>query len=191
MAHPLVQTIPQQSQGIQQGIASGAQSIKNNLEQVGNQMGQVGNQMGQVGNKVGSSIKNITSGLVHNKHVSGYLEFLQKFNVFGLGLGFICATALNKIVETFSKDVLMPSIEPFLRRLTGGKGGDKMKIKLGPVHIQLADFINAVVQFVVITLFVFIVIVAVGAKAEPPQTKVDLITIPWENIAKHVQGVKP
>jgi len=112
--------------------------------------------------------------------VSEFKAFAMKGNVVDLAVAVIIGGAFGKIVDSLVKDIVMPIIG----QLVGGVDFKELYINLGNTAyatLELAEkagaplikygvFINAVVNFVIIALAIFVAIKAMSKlqKAAPP-----------------------
>jgi large conductance mechanosensitive channel len=115
-----------------------------------------------------------------------FKEFAMKGNMVDMAVGIIIGAAFGKIVSSLVSDVLMPPIGKML----GGADFSNLFINLsegsypsvaaakaaGAVTINYGVFLNAVIDFVIIALVLFLVVKAMNTmkKAEappPPATK--------------------
>jgi large conductance mechanosensitive channel len=113
------------------------------------------------------------------KHAFGFVDEFKKFmfkgNLIDMAVGVIIGGAFGKIVESLVKNVIMPFVGAVT---TGGTGevGDIFKSwssKVNGVDIPWGSFVGDFINFVILGLVIFIVIVKfVGAiaksKAEAP-----------------------
>lgn len=112
--------------------------------------------------------------------INEFKAFAMKGNVVDLAVAVIIGGAFGKIVESLVKDIVMPIIG----QLVGGVDFKELYINLGNTAyttLELAEkagaplikyglFINAVVNFVIIALAIFVAIKAMSKlqKAAPP-----------------------
>ena len=112
--------------------------------------------------------------------ISEFKAFAMKGNVVDLAVAVIIGGAFGKIVDSLVKDIVMPVIG----QLVGGVDFKELYINLGSTAyatLELAEkagaplikygvFINAVVNFVIIALAIFVAIKAMSKlqKAAPP-----------------------
>jgi large conductance mechanosensitive channel len=104
--------------------------------------------------------------------VSEFIEFLRKTNALALAVAVIIGAAIGKVVSSVVGDLLMPVVGLFVG------GGDwrawTIPLKTAPDGKVLAalgagSFLGAVVDFVIIALFVFLVTKALlREKPAPP-----------------------
>jgi len=97
-----------------------------------------------------------------------FKEFAMKGNVIDLAVGVVIGAAFGKIVSSLVTDVIMPP----LGFLTGGidfkdlkifiKHGDPAK-KIADVSINYGNFINIVIEFLIIAFAIFLVVKAINA----------------------------
>ncbi|MEF3691738.1 MAG: large-conductance mechanosensitive channel protein MscL [Candidatus Moraniibacteriota bacterium] len=90
-----------------------------------------------------------------------FKQFAMKGNVVDLAVGVVIGTAFGKIVSSFVSDIIMPP----LGVLTGGVDFSKLAwtlkvaTKTAPaITMNYGMFINAVVDFLIISFSIFIVI---------------------------------
>ena len=83
-----------------------------------------------------------------------FMDFLNKYGVIGLAIGFIVGGAAGALVSALVSDIFMPIITFFL------PGGDwrAASIPIGSQFIKYGDFIGVLINFIVIALIVFILI---------------------------------
>ena len=110
------------------------------------------------------------------KTLKEFKEFALKGNVLDLAVGVIIGGAFGKIVTSLVNDILMP----LLSLLTGGVNFSDMKYVLTPQSGNMAEvafaygsFIQAVIDFLIIALsvFLFIKLISIRKKkqeAAPP-----------------------
>jgi large conductance mechanosensitive channel len=100
--------------------------------------------------------------------VKEFKEFISKGNVVDLAVGVIIGAAFGKIITSLVDDVLMPPIG----FLTGGVDfADKKLVlitadavnKVEEVAIRYGNFINTVIQFLIVSLCIFAVIKAINS----------------------------
>ena len=116
--------------------------------------------------------------------VSEFKEFIAKGNVLDLAVGVVIGGAFGKIVSSLVDKIIMPLVG----LLTGGVDFSKWSITLKDAVVDAAgkettpalvlgfgDFINAIIQFLIIAFVIFLVIKAYNrtrapaADAPPPE----------------------
>lgn len=100
--------------------------------------------------------------------VKEFREFAMRGNVVDLAVGVIIGAAFGKIVTSLVNDVIMPPIG----YLTGGidfknlkifiKHGDPAK-KIADVTINYGNFINTVIEFLIIAFCIFLMVKAINS----------------------------
>ncbi|HUX44782.1 MAG TPA: large conductance mechanosensitive channel protein MscL [Terracidiphilus sp.] len=112
--------------------------------------------------------------------LKGFRDFILRGNVVELAVAVILGTAFNAIVGSMVKDVLNPLIAATI----GQPDFSAVVLHLGKGVIQIGNFLNAVVAFLIVAGVVYFAIVlpmnAVSARIkrrqppapEPPPTKV-------------------
>lgn len=81
-----------------------------------------------------------------------FIEFLNKYGVLGLAIGFIIGGAAGALVSALVGDLLMPVITLFL------PGGDwkTAYIPIGTQQIKYGDFFGVLINFIIIAFIVFL-----------------------------------
>ena len=109
-----------------------------------------------------------------------FKEFAMRGNVVDLAVGVVIGAAFGKIVTSLVSDVIMPPIG----YLTGGidfsdmkvilKHGDAAK-KIADVSLNYGNFINAIVQFLIVAFCIFMVVKGINSlkKEEAPAPAAD------------------
>ncbi|MDB4902645.1 MAG: mechanosensitive ion channel protein MscL [Mucilaginibacter sp.] len=107
--------------------------------------------------------------------IKEFKEFAMRGNVVDLAVGVIIGAAFGKIVTSLVADVIMPPIG----YITGGVDFAEKKIVLRPADpankvletaIHYGNFINAIIQFLIIAFCIFLVVKAINSlkrKEEP------------------------
>ena len=105
-----------------------------------------------------------------------FKAFIMRGNVVDLAVGVVIGAAFGAIVTSLVKDVIMPPIG----YITGGVDFSDKKIVLkeaDPAHkvletsLHYGNFINAIIQFLIIAFCIFIVVKAINSlkkQEEPP-----------------------
>ncbi len=83
-----------------------------------------------------------------------FKEFALRGNVIDLAVGVIIGAAFGKIVTAFVNDIIMPIIGLFL----GGLDLTGLVFKFGNAVIKWGDFIQAVIDFLIIAFIVFLMV---------------------------------
>lgn len=88
------------------------------------------------------------------KTLSEFKEFISKGNVVDLAVGVVIGSAFGKIITSVVGDILMPIIGI----LIGGIDFTGLEVKVGEATITYGNFIQNVIDFLIIATFIFIVI---------------------------------
>jgi large conductance mechanosensitive channel len=125
----------------------------------------------------------------HMAIIKEFKEFAMRGNVVDLAVGVIIGAAFGKIVTSLVADVIMPPIG----YITGGVDFADKKIVLraaDPAHkilenaIHYGNFINTVIQFLIVAFCIFMVVKAINSlkkeevpapAADPVPTKEELL----------------
>jgi large conductance mechanosensitive channel len=111
--------------------------------------------------------------------IKEFKEFAMRGNVVDLAVGVIIGAAFGKIVTSLVNDIIMPPIG----YLTGGvdfkslkiiiKHGDPLK-KIADVSINYGNFINTVIEFLIVAFCIFMVVKAINSMKKP----VEVVVVP-------------
>lgn len=82
-----------------------------------------------------------------------FAKFLKEFNVVSLAVGFVMGTASTALVNSLVRDVLMPLAAP----LTAAGSLKEAMLRIGPFMIAYGSFLEALVNFIILTLIIFVV----------------------------------
>ena len=109
--------------------------------------------------------------------ISEFKEFIAKGNVIDLAVGVVIGAAFGKIVGTLVDKVVMPPIG----LLIGGVDFSRLGIVLKEASVDAAgkevpavvlaygEFINAVIQFLIIAFAIFLVVKAINRMRKPAE----------------------
>ena len=111
--------------------------------------------------------------------MSEFKQFAMKGNVIDMAVGIIIGAAFGKIVSSFVGDLVMPVVG----MAVGGVNFTDLSVSLGtspagePVLVKYGAFLQAVFDFLIIALAIFMAIKAVNklrAPAAAPATPADV-----------------
>jgi large conductance mechanosensitive channel len=88
-----------------------------------------------------------------------FKDFAVKGNVMDLAVGVVLGAAFNAIVGAVVDNIIMPIVG----MITGGINFDSLSIKVGAAELKYGTAIGALVKFIVVALFLFIVVRAMNA----------------------------
>ena len=103
-----------------------------------------------------------------------FKEFAMKGNVIDLAIGIVIGAAFGAIVGAVVDNILMPVVG----MITGGINFDTLSVKVGDAELKYGVAISALVKFIAIAFFLFLIVKAVNkmkkeappAPAEPSST---------------------
>lgn len=115
--------------------------------------------------------------------IKEFKEFISKGNVVDLAVGVIIGAAFGKIITSLVDDVLMP---PLGFILGGVDFSDKKLVlisadalnKVEEVAIRYGNFINAVIQFLIVAFCIFAVIKAINSLKRKEQAIPEAAPVP-------------
>ena len=92
-----------------------------------------------------------------------FKKFITRGNVLDMAVGVVVGSAFTAIVNSLVKDIL----NPIIGIVTGGIDFSELKIVLKPATEEVAElairygvFINAIIQFILIALVLFVIVKA-------------------------------
>lgn len=85
-----------------------------------------------------------------------FKKFIAQGNVLDLAIGVIIAGAFGKITASLVDDIIMPVVGIFL----GGVDFSKLAVTVGDANIKYGNFIQVIVNFLIIAWVVFMIIKA-------------------------------
>lgn len=97
--------------------------------------------------------------------ISGFMDFVRKQGVVGLGVGLVLGGAVAKLVTSFVNDV----VQPLLGLLLGATGSLKdAYVMVGPAKVMWGNFVGSLIDFMIVALIVYVVVerLGVGRKKE-------------------------
>ncbi len=90
--------------------------------------------------------------------VAEFKEFISRGNVIDLAVGVIIGGAFGKIITSIVDDVLMP----LLGIVIGGLDFSNLSIKVGDATVKYGQFIQNVIDFLIVAACVFILVKVVS-----------------------------
>ena len=106
-----------------------------------------------------------------NKTLSEFKEFIARGNVVDLAVGVIIGSAFGKIVSSVVNDILMPIIGIVI----GGIDFSNLNIKVGNAVITYGNFIQNVIDFLIIAICIFLFVKIVERFTKKEEEKVEEI----------------
>lgn len=83
-----------------------------------------------------------------------FKDFISKGNVLDLAVGVVIGAAFGKIVSSLVDDIIMPLVGMII----GGINFSHLSVKVGDAVITYGNFINNVVDFLIVAFCIFIVV---------------------------------
>ena len=106
-----------------------------------------------------------------NKGISEFKEFIMQGNVVDLAVGVIVGGAFGKIVTSLVDDILMPIIGIII----GGIDFTNLSITVADAKIMYGSFIQQVIDFLIISLCIFIFIKFISKFTKKEEKKEEVI----------------
>lgn len=101
--------------------------------------------------------------------VKEFKEFAMRGNVVDMAVGVIIGGAFGKIVSSLVNDVIMP----IMGIITGGIDFTGLKITIGESNITYGNFIQNVVDFLIIAFCIFLMVKGLNKLSKKKDKKTD------------------
>jgi large conductance mechanosensitive channel len=101
-----------------------------------------------------------------NDMIKEFKEFIMRGNVMDLAVAVIIGGAFGKIVSSLVSDIIMPLIGLII----GGIDFSSLAFTLGNAKVTYGNFINNVIDFLIIALVIFLMIKAIDSMKKKPET---------------------
>ena len=99
-----------------------------------------------------------------------YIEFVQKFNVLGLAIGLMIGSNLKDVAGDFIDDILMPFVNPILKKISNGKEGEEgltFSVPGTEIKVKLDKVVASVIKFACLSIIIF-GLLKLGVKLKKP-----------------------
>ena len=90
--------------------------------------------------------------------IAEFKEFISRGNVLDMAVGIIIGAAFTAIVTSLVNDIIMPIVGVII----GGIDFSSLKVAVGTASINYGVFIQAIINFLLIALTVFLLIKAIS-----------------------------
>jgi large conductance mechanosensitive channel len=95
--------------------------------------------------------------------IKEFKEFIMRGNVIDLAVAFIMGTAFGAVVASLVKDIIMPLVAAIF----GKPDFSALAFTVGSSSITYGAFLNAVVNFLIVAVAMFMIIKAMNARKKP------------------------
>ena len=99
--------------------------------------------------------------------IEEFKEFALKGSLIDMAVGIIIGAAVGKLVSTLVENILMPIIGVFM----GGVNFQDLSIKVGDAAIGYGAFIQAMIDFLIIALVIFMILKAIAKMKEKSEAE--------------------
>ena len=113
-----------------------------------------------------------------------FLAFIKKGNVLDLAVAVIIGGAFGAIVSSLVEDIVMPIIGAILR----GDDFTGLSLTFGEVEVTYGMFVQAVVNFLVISFVIFLMIRQIKKLSKEPE-EVPASPSPEEELLKEIRDI--
>lgn len=111
------------------------------------------------------------TSLPHTKDIRGFLNefkaFALKGNVVDLAVAVVIGTAFNRITGSLVDNIIMPLIGILL----GGVNVNELQVQVGEAIVTYGIFLQAVIDFLIIALSIFVALKVVRSLARKEEAK--------------------
>jgi large conductance mechanosensitive channel len=83
-----------------------------------------------------------------------FLNFIKEYNIVALAAAVVMGTASTALVNSLVKDIFMPIISPLL----SSNAWREAVFQIGPVALKYGAFMAEVINFLIVSLVVFLVV---------------------------------
>ncbi len=90
--------------------------------------------------------------------IKEFKEFINKGNVMDMAVGVIIGAAFGAIITSLVNDIIMPLVGI----ITGGVDVTNLSVKVGDATLAYGNFIQAIINFLIIALVIFLMVKAVN-----------------------------
>ena len=97
--------------------------------------------------------------------IKEFKEFIMRGNVMDLAVAVIIGGAFGKIVSSLVSDIIMPLIGLII----GGIDFTGLAFSIGSAKVTYGNFINNVIDFLIIALVIFLMIKAIDSMKKKPE----------------------
>lgn len=94
--------------------------------------------------------------------IKEFKEFVAQGNVIDLAVGLVMGSAFTAIVNSVVADLIMPIVEGLV-----GNGISEIVLQVGPIPFGIGNFLQAVINFLLIAVVLFMVLKAVNKMRKP------------------------
>jgi large conductance mechanosensitive channel len=97
------------------------------------------------------------AGVLHGagKELGGFKKFILRGNVVDLAVGIVIGAAFTGVVQALVKDI----ITPLLGLFGGTPDASNIIVTVGRARLQVGDFLNALISFLLLALVVYFLVV--------------------------------
>jgi large conductance mechanosensitive channel len=108
--------------------------------------------------------------------IKEFKTFMMRGNVMDLAVGVIIGGAFGKIVSSLVNDILMPVIGLII----GGIDFSNLAFSLGSAKVTYGVFINNLIDFIIITLVIFLMVKGINNLQKKPAPTPAADPTTWE-----------
>lgn len=106
--------------------------------------------------------------------IKEFVEFIKRGNVLDLAVAVILGTAFGAIVTSLVNDIIMPLVGIII----GGIDFKSLAVTVGTAKVMYGNFIQALVNFLIIAFVVFLVVRAVNAMRARFEKPKEVVVVP-------------
>ncbi|MBP5684291.1 MAG: large-conductance mechanosensitive channel protein MscL [Bacilli bacterium] len=99
--------------------------------------------------------------------IKEFKEFINKGNVMDMAVGVIIGGAFGAIITSLVNDIIMPLVGI----ITGGVDVSNLSVKVGDATLAYGNFIQAIINFLIIALAIFLMVKTVNKLTRKKEEK--------------------
>lgn len=120
--------------------------------------------------------------------INEFKKFAFRGNVLDLAVGIVIGAAFTTIVSSLVEDIIMP----FVGMLTGGHDISALSINIGTAKLAYGSFLQAILNFLIIALaiFIFIKIISNAAAKFRQEEEIEKLEIEIPAAEKYLKDIR-
>lgn len=115
-----------------------------------------------------------------------FKEFIMQGNVLDLAIGVVMGSAFTAIVTSLVEDI----IGPIIAALSGSSDISEMTVGVGPAELGVGAFLQAIIDFLIIAIILFVIIKAVNSMTSSFKQNEEEVEAPTvEELLTDIKGI--
>lgn len=115
-----------------------------------------------------------------------FKEFIMQGNVLDLAIAVVMGSAFTAIVTSLVEDI----IGPIIAALSGSSDISEMTVGVGPAELGVGAFLQAIIDFLIIAIILFVIIKAVNSMTSSFKQNEEEVEAPTvEELLTDIKGI--